>query len=171
MAAPSSPARFAILFIAGSSPLALAFLACSSDDTTSTPRTDASVQISLESGSPETPDGDSNGPTEGGSDAPSDAPSGLQAPTIDTIKTTDAGVLIGWTNNTPDCDFVSGERKTGLESYTQKFNVPGTTTSTLDTTSLSVTNPSGSQCTYRLQCKKGGAVSPYSGEQSTFCGP
>ena len=172
MVAPRLPARLAVLLVlAGVGAVGLAFVACS-DSTPSSTTTDASVDISFESGSPESPDADATEPTDAGSDAPPDSPSGsLLAPTIDTVRTTDAGIFIGWTNNTPSCDSVSGERKTALEAYTQKFNVPGTTTQTLDTTSLAVANASGSQCTYRLLCKKGGAVSPYSNELSSFCGP
>ena len=166
----SSVRRLFLVALAAGPVTGLAVGACGSDSSPSNPTTDAGVGISLESGSSSPPDAEAS-PPDGGSDAPSDAPSGLLAPLIDTIKATSAGVLLGWTNRTPDCDFIVGERKTALESYAQKFSVPGTTTQSLDTTSTNVPNAASTNCTYRLICKKGGAVSPYSNEMTTSCGP
>ncbi len=95
----------------------------------------------------------------------------LLAPLLDLMQSTDAGVKVGWVNNTTDCTSVRGERKYGLVSYTEVFSVAGSATNTVDTSSSAIANPSSTQCTYRVRCERGGAYSPYSNELSTFCMP
>lgn len=90
----------------------------------------------------------------------------LMAPLLDAIAPVPLsagvpGVHVGWTNETPDCDAVEGERKDGLHSYAVAFSVPGTATSKDDFTATQNQN-----YTYRLRCKKGAAYSPYSNEES-----
>jgi hypothetical protein len=77
------------------------------------------------------------------------------------------GIKIGSYGAT-DCDAILGEVKTGLEGYHQVFSVPGTQTSTIDTSPAKAPSPGSMQFTYRIRCKKGAETSGYSNELSAF---
>ncbi len=91
----------------------------------------------------------------GGSAAP-------QAPVLDSLEPVHGALHVYWTNVTPDCDFVHGERMTATEAYAEAFSEPGTVDNKADqgATDTTITY------TYRLRCEKAGVMSEYSNELS-----
>lgn len=67
-----------------------------------------------------------------------------------------------WTNHQHDCDSIEGERKSTTQAFSAVFSVPGSVDNEMDGTA---TDPAETY-TYRLRCKKGSALSPYSNEMS-----
>lgn len=142
-------------------------VACSDDSTPSGGSTSGGVDASFDANQGSL-DGAAGGDAADASQPADASPEDLEAPLLDSIKTVDAGITIGWTNNTPDCDSVVGERKDALSPYAQVFSVAGTMTSTTDTTVASLANASTTSFTYRTRCEKSGAFSVYSNELSAF---
>ncbi len=86
----------------------------------------------------------------------------LQAPVLDEVEPMHGALHTFWTNTTPDCDMVEGERKIGAGTFEVIFSVPGTVDNEMDD---AATDPM-SVYTYRLRCMKGSEYSPYSNEVS-----
>ena len=92
---------------------------------------------------------------QGGNTAP-------QAPVLDELEPVHGAVHVYWTNVTPDCDFVHGERKTDALAYAEVFSEPGTVDNKADQGATEL----GTSYTYRLRCEKVGVMSDYSNELS-----
>ncbi|HVX97480.1 MAG TPA: hypothetical protein VHK47_21380 [Polyangia bacterium] len=127
-------------------------------------RTFALVVLTLACGAAACGSSGSSASSDGGGDA--QVSSSLLAPVLDTLKPVPAdagmpGLHVGWTNQTAGCDAVEGWRKDALAPYAIVFTEPGTARSHDDFTATQNVN-----YTYRLRCKKGGAVSEYSSELS-----
>jgi hypothetical protein len=86
----------------------------------------------------------------------------LQAPVLDEVEPMHGALHLYWTNTTPDCDMVEGERKVGAGMFGTFFSVPGTVDNEADD---GATDPAVVY-TYRLRCTKGGQFSGYSNELS-----
>ena len=88
-----------------------------------------------------------------------------KAPTLMTVEKMQGALHVMWTNPTPACDTVEGERQatmpdgTLMEKYKVVFSVPGEADNKHDTTATDAMNYS-----YRLRCKTGSVYSPYSNE-------
>jgi hypothetical protein len=90
-----------------------------------------------------------------------------KAPTIDGIMKMAGALHVMWTNPTPACDTIEGERQATMadgsimEKYKVVFTVPGEADNKHDTTATDAMTYS-----YRLRCKKGGTYSAYSNEMT-----
>lgn len=86
-----------------------------------------------------------------------------KAPTIDTVAKMQGALHVMWTNPTPACDTVEGERQatmpdgTIMEKYKVVFTVPGEADNKHDTSATDAMTYS-----YRLRCKTGTVYSTYS---------
>lgn len=85
-----------------------------------------------------------------------------EAPVLDMLEPVHGALHVFWTNATPDCDMVHGERKTATDPYAEVFAVPGNVDNKADMTATDTT----ATYTYRLACEKGGVMSAYSNELS-----
>lgn len=83
------------------------------------------------------------------------------APTLTELMPMTGALHVMWTNNEPACDTIEGERKSPTEDFKVVFSVPGEADNKHDGTA---TEPV--EYTYRLRCKKGDQVSPYSAEMT-----
>lgn len=86
----------------------------------------------------------------------------LQAPVLDELEPVHGALHVYWTNVTPDCDLVHGERKTDAVAYAEVFSVPGNVNNKADQGASEL----GTSYTYRVRCEKGGVMSDYSNELS-----
>ncbi len=84
------------------------------------------------------------------------------APVLDMVEPMHGALHLYWTNTTPDCDTVTGERSEDGGMFTQFFSVPGTVDNEADdaATDAMITY------SYRVRCAKAGQQSPYSNEVS-----
>lgn len=86
-----------------------------------------------------------------------------KAPTIDDVAKMQGALHVMWTNPTPACDMVEGERQATMsdgsimEKYKVVFTVPGEADNKHDMTATDAMTYS-----YRLRCKVGTVYSPYS---------
>jgi hypothetical protein len=86
-----------------------------------------------------------------------------KAPTLDTVAKMDGALHVMWTNPTPACDTVEGERQATMpdgsvmEKYKVVFTVPGEADNKHDTSATDAMTYS-----YRLRCKVGAVYSMYS---------
>ena len=86
-----------------------------------------------------------------------------KAPTIQTVAKMQGALHVMWTNPTPACDTVEGERQatmpdgTIMEKYKVVFSVPGEADNKHDTSATDAMTYS-----YRLRCKTGTVYSTYS---------
>ena len=87
------------------------------------------------------------------------------APVLDTIKAQPDGIKLAW--DPVSCDHVVGQRKDGLNPYTQVFSVAGTEGSYVDTSIAKIPFNDSTQFTYRLVCEKAGMNSDWSNELSS----
>jgi hypothetical protein len=151
---------------------ALAAIACASESTTEPEAPPPATRVEAPADTtPKDPPNEQKdsvpNPTPETPPAPPAPPVVLVAPIIDVMQTVPKGIKIGW-YNAPDCEAIVGEVKTGLASYYEVFSVPNTETFTIDTTPMGIANHGSMQFTYRLRCKKGTTLSPYSNELSAF---
>lgn len=86
----------------------------------------------------------------------------LVAPTLDEVEPMHGALHLYWTNETPDCDAVEGERKTASGSFESFFSVPGSVDNEADDDATDA----GQTYTYRLRCVRGDETSAYSNEVS-----
>lgn len=122
-------------------------------------------------------DDDSSGGGEGGHAMPTSAPSSatgtgpttskgnlgaLLAPVLDEVEPMHGALHAFWTNTTPDCDMVEGERKIDAGAFEVIFSVPGSVDNEADDAATDPMNV----YTYRVRCMKGTQYSPYSNEVS-----
>lgn len=131
-------------------------IACSSTTTSPGPGTE-------KTGTP-TPDPTSTAPsdtTSGGTTPP--AAAAPKAPTVDSVEKMQGALHVMWTNPTPACDTVEGERQATMsdgsvmEKYKVVFTVPGEADNKHDTSATDAMTYS-----YRLRCKVGTTYSEYS---------
>ena len=86
-----------------------------------------------------------------------------KAPTIDTVAQMQGALHVMWTNPTPACETIEGERQATMsdgsvmEKYKVAFTVPGEADNKHDTTATDAMTYS-----YRLRCKTGSQYSAYS---------
>lgn len=97
--------------------------------------------------------------TGGAGGTPAAAP---EAPILDELEPVHGALHVYWTNVTPDCDMVHGERKTATAPYAEVFMEPGNVDNKADQGATDVAET----YTYRLICEKGGVMSDYSNELS-----
>ncbi len=94
---------------------------------------------------------------------PDTKPATPKAPTVDSVAKMQGALHVMWTNPTPACDTVEGERQATMsdgsvmEKYKLVFTVPGEADNKHDTSATSAMTYS-----YRLRCKVGTVYSPYS---------
>jgi hypothetical protein len=95
--------------------------------------------------------------------APSDPPAAptLKAPTLDQLMKMSGSLHVVWTNAEASADAVILERKSVTAAYAVVATLPGNSDNLHDMAASEATT-----YTYRVRCKKGAEVSPYSNELS-----
>jgi hypothetical protein len=84
----------------------------------------------------------------------------VEAPVLGELMPMGGALHVMWTNKSA-CDTIEGERKAGEGEFSLAFSVPGEADNKHDSAAT------GDQMyTYRLRCKKGDTLSPYSNELS-----
>jgi hypothetical protein len=81
-----------------------------------------------------------------------------EAPTLDTVAAMHGALHLFWTNETTDCDAIEGERSILDEPFEPLFAVEGDVEDLADD---DATDPT-LVYSYRLRCRRGDELSPYS---------
>ena len=145
-----------LLIVAAALVTASFAIACSSTTTSPGPGTDKTGTPTPEPTTTATGD-----TTSGGTPAP--AAAAPKAPTVDGVAKMQGALHVMWTNPTPACDSIEGERQATMsdgtvhEKYKVVFTVPGEADNKHDTSATDAMTYS-----YRLRCKVGAAYSDYS---------
>ena len=93
--------------------------------------------------------------------------SGLDAPTLASVKPMSGAIHVNW-DSAAECETVEAERKAdmdGMESWERAFTAPGSAKNKMDAEATH-----DATYTYRLRCRAGRRVSDWSNEASARAG-
>jgi hypothetical protein len=114
------------------------------------------LAVSSACGDADTSGGGGSGDDGSGAGSVPDGPP--RAPYLDTVAALHGALHLFWTNETPDCDAIEGERSTEDDPFEPLFTVEGDVE---DWSDDEATDPSVLY-SYRLRCRRGDELSPYS---------